>query len=401
LEITLVPKRLLIIQYMGDYREAFRRFAIGGDETYYAQKYSVDAVSEMRTRVDEVATLCCITSEPYDEMLGNGVRAIGTGFSTRIELKELIKLIEKYDPTHLILRTPMGEIIRWAIRRNVKIMATLADSFDSKTLRNKIRNYQLARLLNNKQVDWVGNHGANASASLKKIGVTANKIIPWDFPHSITPELFSAKLLPERKAIWEVVYVGSIVESKGVGDILRAISVLKSKRVSILLKIIGKGDVETYINLARNLQVEDCVEFLGLLPNKDIIPAMRRADIVLVPSRHQYPEGFPFIIYEALCSRTPIIASDHPMFLGKLINETNALIFPAENSAALASCIEKLTYSPTLYKHLSLASYDAWSSLQIPVKWDDFINCWLSDSPEDRQWLTDNSLSSGRYEQSN
>jgi hypothetical protein len=39
--------RLLFVQYGGDYREAVERFAAGGGETYYAQKYSVDAVAEI------------------------------------------------------------------------------------------------------------------------------------------------------------------------------------------------------------------------------------------------------------------------------------------------------------------------------------------------------------------
>ncbi len=390
-------KRLLLIQYMGDYRETVRSFDMGGDETYYAQRYSVDAVAELRKMFDEVATLCCITHEPYDEVVENGVRAIGAGFSTKIHTKELIRLMERYDPTHLVVRTPIREVIHWAIRRNIKIMATLADSFDSKSLKNKVKNYQLVKLLNNKQVDWVGNHGINASLELTKIGVKAEKVIPWDWPHSMTPELFSEKTILDEKSVWEAIYVGSIMESKGVGDILRSISILKSKGFFLKLKIVGKGDVETYIKLTQHLQIEDCVEFLGFLSNKEIIPAMREADIVLVPSRHEYPEGFPMTIYEALCSRTPIIASDHPMFRGKLIHQTNSLIFAAGNSVDLVRCIEKLVSSPELYQKLSSASYDAWNSLQIPVKWADFIDSWLDETPKASQWLTDHCLASGRY----
>ena len=392
-----MPKRLLLIQYMGDYRETVRSFGMGGDETYYAQRYSVDAVAELRKRFDEVATLCCITHEPYDEVVENGVRAIGAGFSTKIHTKELIRLMKRYDPTHLVVRTPIREVIHWAIRRNIKIMATLADSFDSKSLKNKVKNYQLVKLLNNQQVDWVGNHGINASLELTKIGVKAEKVIPWDWPHSMTPELFSEKTILDGKSVWEAIYVGSIMESKGVGDILRSISILKSKGFFLKLKIVGKGDVETYIKLTQHLQIEDCVEFLGFLSNKEIIPAMREADIVLVPSRHEYPEGFPMTIYEALCSRTPIIASDHPMFRGKLIHQTNSLIFAAGNSVDLVRCIEKLVSSPELYQKLSSASYDAWNSLQIPVKWADFIDSWLDETPKASQWLMDHCLASGRY----
>jgi glycosyltransferase involved in cell wall biosynthesis len=124
---------------------------------------------------------------------------------------------------------------------------------------------------------------------------------------------------------------------------------------------------------------------------------MRDADVVIIPSHHEYPEGCPMTIYEALCSRTPIIASDHPMFQNKLKDGTNALIFPAANAVALANCMEKLLANPELYERLSIDSYNAWKKLQIPVKWADMINRWLDNSPENRQWLFEHRISSGRY----
>lgn len=389
--------RLLIVQYAGDYREAFKRLSIGGDETYYAQKYSVDAVAEIGKKINEAATLCCLTEERYNELLENGVRAIGAGFDKDINIPELIKLLEEYNPTHLIIRTPIRQIISWAIKRKVKTLITLADSFQVKGLRIKIKNYLLASLLNNRQIDWIGNHGLTSCISLADIGVSEKKIIPWDFPYKNTPSSFSPKTLASDKNIKEVLYVGTITEAKGIGDALKAIFYLKSEGLSIKLKIVGKGDIENFQKQTKDLQIEDFVEFVGLVPNKLIISLMRKADLVVIPSRHEYPEGFPLVIYEAFCSRTPIIASDHPMFRSKLINKINALVFPANDSVALALCIKNLLSEPELYHNLSLASYEAWKSLQIPVKWDELINRWLFDSQENKKWLFEHSLSSGKY----
>ena len=36
--------RLVMLNYAGDYREAYQRLTSGGKETYYAQKYSVDTL---------------------------------------------------------------------------------------------------------------------------------------------------------------------------------------------------------------------------------------------------------------------------------------------------------------------------------------------------------------------
>lgn len=389
--------RLLMVQYAGDYREAVECFAQGGKETYYAQKYSVEAVAEIGKTIEEAAVLCCLTREPYDKVLSNGVRAIGAGFNPKISIKPLIELIEKYNPTHLIVRTPSLDFFGWAIKKNIPTIAILADSFPTQGVKNKLRNYWIAKLLNHPRIDWVFNHGINSSLSLQEIGVNSDKIIPWDWPHLVTPDSFSAKTLRAEGKTFNLIYVGLITESKGIGDVLDALKELKSKNFSINLKVAGKGETEKFINKAKQLNIEYCVEFIGLVPNQDIVHLMREADLVVIPSRPEYSEGFPMTIYEALCSRTPIIASDHPMFQNKLKDGINSVIFPAANPVALAACIEKLLSNPELYEHLSLASSEAWKQLQIPVKWADMINRWLDNSPQNRQWLFEHRLSSGLY----
>lgn len=389
--------RLLMVQYAGDYREAVQRFAEGGGETYCAQKYSVDAVAEIGKQIEEATVLCCHTAEPYNELLQNGVRAVGAGFNEKIQVRKLLKLIEAQNPTHLVVRTPIREVFRWAIKNKVRTIAVLADSFSTKGLRNKLQNYLLKSLLNNKQVEWLFNHGINSALSLEKIKIKSDKIIPWDWPSFVTPDSFLPKILRKDVDSWNLVYVGSVTESKGVGDVLESIAKLRAKKLLVSLKIAGQGEIEYFANKARQLQIEDCIKFLGLVPNNAVIHLMAKADPVLIPSRHKYPEGFPMTIHEALCSRTPIVASDHPMFKNKLKHKISAMTFSAGNSTTLSDCIEKLLSDPALYLSLSVASHDTWNQLQIPVKWTEAIQCWLGDSHENQQWLFDHRLSSGRY----
>lgn len=397
--VEVSQSRLLILQYEGDYREAVERFDNGKGETYYGQRYTVDAVADIGEHIQEAAVLCCLTEKAYNEVLSNNVRAIGAGFNGELQIKKLIELIEEYNPTHLILRIPLREVLRWAIQNNVKTLALLADSFPTKGIRNKLRNYWLANLLNSKQVEWVSNHGINSSRLLQDIGVNPDKIIPWDYIYEVTPDSFSPKAIPANDKTRNLIYIGSITESKGIGDVLDAIANLKAKNLSVNLKVAGRGELKFFDNKVKELQIEECVEFLGLVQNKAVVPLMREADIVLIPSRHEYPEGFPLTIYEALCSRTPIVASDHPMFVHNLKHEINAMIFPSGNSVALAECLEKLLSDPALYHQLSATSYETWKQLQIPVKWADLIKCWLFDSSEDRQWLFNHRLSSGFYQE--
>jgi|GEM_PF-286927 len=389
--------RLLIVQYAGDYREVFHNLAASKGETYYAQQYSVDAVAKLVDQVEEVSTLSFLSNDRYNEVLPNGVRAIGAGFHSKVNSQTILEIIKAQDPTHIVLRTPDRAVLKWAIKNKVQVMATLADSFNGQSIRDRVNHYLLANLLNHPQVSWVGNHGVASSQSLQSIGVNPDKIIPWDFPHVVTPDLYSGKTLRQHSDHWNILYVGYISESKGVGDVLEAIAALKARNFPVHLKVAGKGDLDVLQAKVRQLQIEDCIEFLGMVKNTEVIGLMRASDLVMVPSRHEYPEGFPFTIYESLCSRTPIVASNHPMFVRQLHHEQNAMIFPAGQASACALQIETILTHPALYEKISHATHATWKNLQIPVKWGDMLTSWLQNSPQDQQWLFQQRLSSGRY----
>ncbi len=397
--------RILIVQYAGDYREAVQQFAAGQDETYYAQQYSVDSVAAIGERVEEIALLCCKTEQPYDERLANGVRAIGAGFQQDVDFNAVIRQIAAYQPTHLILNMPVREILSWANSRKIPTLAMFADSFtppkgfSAKAIRSQLRNSQLAKALNHPNVQWIGNHGITAASSLSVIGVSSSKMIPWDWPHTVTPADYAAKTLAVAAEPPTLVYVGAMVEAKGIGDVMEAVAHLKAQNLPVRLKMAGKGDLAQLRQKANQLQISDSVEFLGLVGNKTIIPLMRSADLVMVPSRHDYPEGFPMTIFEALCSRTPIVASDHPMFLKQLQHQENAMLFPAGNAAAIAAQIATILHDPDLYSAISEATQATWQNLQLPVKWADLVSHWAEQSLESQTWLAQYTLASGRYAQ--
>jgi Glycosyltransferase len=167
--------------------------------------------------------------------------------------------------------------------------------------------------------------------------------------------------------------------------------------LAVAIKLAGKGEEEFFAQRVEQLQIQDSVEFLGIVPTQTLEPLMREADVVLVTSRHEYPEGFPLTIQHALRTRTPIVASDHPMFTTHLKHGINSIIFEAGNSQALAECIKKIVSDAPLYRSISVASHATWHQLRLPVKWAEFIDRWLDDSPESKQWLLEQRLASGAY----
>ena len=379
--------RLLVVQFAGDYRATFRTLAKGGDESYFAQRYSDDAIASHVREPGSVMVLTCLTDEPYSELLPNGVLAVGLGPKGTTNDDEAVRRASTFKPSHLLLRAPFLGLLRWGIDSGCDVALTLADSFNGTGLRSWWYERKLKRLLNASQVRWVGNHGASASESLARLGVSPQKIIPWDWPHQRRPDQMSPKTAPAPGSVWKLLFVGAVSELKGVADLLHATAALGEAGRTVRLTVAGGGQVEAFVALSQKLGIADRVTFLGPVPNREVVALMRESDVVVVPSRTAYPEGFPLTIYEALSARTPLVASDHPMFRSRLRHDETAVVFRSGDAADLAHAVEHLIDRPDLYAELSRVAEDTWNRLQIPVKWADLVSAWIDGRPENEQWL--------------
>ena len=215
---------------------------------------------------------------------------------------------------------------------------------------------------------------------MQEIGVNPDKILPWDWPFDgFLSDVKPRKINLNVKGI-KIFYAGSLTENKGVGDLIDAVALLDTRGVSVWLKIAGDGEMNRFKQQSEKLNIEDRVEFLGLVSTSYVADAMREADVVAVPSRREYPEGFPKTINEALSARTPLVVSDHPVFQSRLKHRSSAMIFKSGEVDDLADCIEELRKRPELYSSLSESAHEVLESLQIPLKWGDLIWDWVNES---------------------
>jgi glycosyltransferase involved in cell wall biosynthesis len=375
--------RLLIVHYAGDYREADRLRRATGEETYYGHGYVLDQLGALKAQHDAVGFLCSL-APAYWETLDSGVTVIGADTNPDRDPAPVLALIARFAPTHLIVFGPMLPLIRWGLEHDVRLGVIMADSFANPYYR-WVRFRRLPKLLNDPRVTLVANHGVNAARALVGIGVQADKVLAWDFPHDRTPEAHPGKARPTGPP-YALLYVGSISAKKGVGDLVRAVALLKD-RLDVRLEVAGVGATDKFAALAERMGVADRITFLGLVPNGAIPAMMQAADAVIVPSRHNFPEGLPLTLFEGLASRTPVVASDHPMFRGHLEDGESAVVFPAGKSRALADAIARLMTDPALYARVSHGSAVAWHRMQNPVKWGEMIDRWVHGDSDDRAWL--------------
>ncbi len=105
---------------------------------------------------------------------------------------------------------------------------------------------------------------------------------------------------------YRLLYVGALVERKGVDVLLRALATVPSS--SWQLEVMGDGpSKEALIELAGRLGIQRSIQWTGFQERARVYDALARADTALLPSRH---DGWGSVINEALMSGTRVVCSD-------------------------------------------------------------------------------------------
>ncbi|UUO16914.1 MULTISPECIES: glycosyltransferase family 4 protein [Aphanizomenonaceae] len=99
-----------------------------------------------------------------------------------------------------------------------------------------------------------------------------------------------------------------LVHRMGIDKLLQAVAMIKSGIPDVWLAIAGRGHIQALLQQqARELGLENNVQFLGFLPENDLPVAYQAADLTVMPS--QSFEGFGLAIVESLACGTPVLCT--------------------------------------------------------------------------------------------
>ncbi|TSA81465.1 glycosyltransferase family 4 protein [Deinococcus detaillensis] len=131
-------------------------------------------------------------------------------------------------------------------------------------------------------------------------GVRA-KVLPIGI-HIIPPNLLqeSSLIRSIAKGRKVVLFVGNLLKTKGVGELLDALAAINSDRIVGIF--IGDGPMKDSVITSSLTEII----FLGVLQNDEVRKAMKSADVLVLPS---YMEGMPTVIIEAGSALLPVIAT--------------------------------------------------------------------------------------------
>ncbi len=140
----------------------------------------------------------------------------------------------------------------------------------------------------------------------------------------------------------EILFVGRLVEKKGLTYLLDAMPEILSAHPSTYLNIAGFGPEETTLkNQVQKLNLQDKVCFLGAVGQAQLPALYRRAAVLVapfVPAQSGDVEGLGLVVVEALGCCCPVVVGDVPA-VHDLLSPDSGWVVAARDKKQLASAV--------------------------------------------------------------
>jgi glycosyltransferase involved in cell wall biosynthesis len=384
LKISPPEPRIAIIQH-GDYASACRIFREDLPESYAGMKKSVDAIEAMIA--DQEFLLISLDGESYRSthhqgtLLGLPQRQLPRFVPRRLaaawQRSQVMTEIRRFAPTHILIRTSGQlaiDLLSYSASHDARCMVIFANVFEPDG-KNRESTRRMVELLNQPFVERVANHLQPAVDSMIDCGLRSEKAVAYDLdlPPRITT--VEPKDLKTTKNC-ELVFAGNLVNSKGGADVVRATAELHRRGVPVRLSVFGDGpDRRNLERIAAQLP-QEVVSFHGRQPNSVVGQGMRASTFVCVASHREFPEGMPMTLTEALASRSPVIASNHPVFVRAFEDGEGLRFVPEKQPQRIADAIEQLWNDPAEYRRLSESTIQALDRVKCRTVMSSLLKEW-------------------------
>jgi glycosyltransferase involved in cell wall biosynthesis len=181
---------------------------------------------------------------------------------------------------------------------------------------------------------------------IASLGISTDKVNIINF--GIDTQRFSAKgkssTIRNDLNIGDAQAVISLRNFEPVYDIptlLRAIPLVHQTNPDVHIVIVGRGTLESELKaIAKELELDDRVHFLGYIPNQELPDYISSMDIYVSTSLSD--AGIAASTAEAMACELPVVITNSGENEKWISNESNGFIFPVGDSNALASCISRL-----------------------------------------------------------
>jgi len=146
---------------------------------------------------------------------------------------------------------------------------------------------------------------------------------------------------PEKKQSIQFLYIGRIMEDKGIFDLVKATEKIKKDYPEVSFKVIGEAVSKEDLEKIETAEANGFIEYLGR--QSDVRPFIRGSHATILPSYH---EGMANVLLESASAGRPIITTTVPGCRETFDEGVSGLGFPAKNVQALVEAIETFIKIP-------------------------------------------------------
>ena len=154
-------------------------------------------------------------------------------------------------------------------------------------------------------------------------------------PYGVDATVFIQRsFIPRPAERLRVIFVGSVIQRKGISYLLDAVRLLGSKQIA--LKICSNGFIDTDLLQAyKDLDIEIKLA----LPTPQLVHELHQSDVFVLPS---LAEGFAHVILEAMSCGVPVVSTTHTCAPDVMLDGKHGFIVPIRDPNAIA---EKLAWA--------------------------------------------------------
>ena len=154
-----------------------------------------------------------------------------------------------------------------------------------------------------------------------------------------------------------ILFVGRLVDKKGVADLLRAVSLLPTDLRQTTIVLIGDGPLRPELEAAAATMRLNC-QFRGTLSTAEVRHAFERAALFCAPSKTAASgdsEGLPTTVVEAAAHGLPIVSTLHAGIPEAVVQGVTGILVPEADPLALMHALERLLRDTTVAEKMGSA----------------------------------------------